>query len=517
MRRRHFLSGALTLAVCGVVLPARPGFTVPAAGPVPDDPFFTYDRPPGYGVRVERVHVPVRDGGYIAADLHRPATPQGHAAPGRFPGIVYDYNAYDELGRLGEAAQDFVVRGYNVLICNARGSGASPGYLDPFGAQEQRDNFDVIEWFADQPWCTGRIGQSGVSYGGHSALLVAVNKPPHLVAVAPVNALHDWYENTIYRGGIYSARIRAWQHDTAPDTLRTYPQHPLYDDFWRERSVMRRWDDLDVPVLEFNGWYDRYRDGMVKNYRARPDSVWLVSGPWTHGMPEGQYAGVDHRPFLAWWDRWLLRLPKAPLPQAKVTSYEVPGPGAGQGWQQFPSWPPPEAAPMLLALTTDGGVRPGAGGQAGRAMFRVNTRPGPGNPDERAVFETRPLRRDLVLAGDIDAEIRASFSATDGNIAVVVEDVAGDGSAVRITQGWLKASHRFGHEHLAPVEPNVLYPLAVHAWPTHYRIVAGHRLRITVSSDDYPEIDSDAPAGTVSLLVGQGGSAIRLTVLGSGA
>src|SRR5213078_553356 len=120
----------------------------------------------------------------------------------------------------------------------------------------------------------------GVSYGGHTSLLVAVNRPPHLKAIIPTNALHDWYENTIYRGGIYSPRIRDWQRSTAPATLQSYAAHSLYDDFWRGRSVMTRWDRLTVPTLEINGWYDRYRDGMVKNFLARPEHVWLVSGPW---------------------------------------------------------------------------------------------------------------------------------------------------------------------------------------------------------------------------------------------
>ncbi|MEV4285715.1 CocE/NonD family hydrolase [Nonomuraea bangladeshensis] len=72
----------------------------------------------------------------------------------------------------------------------------------------------------------------------------------------------------MYRGGIYSARIRDWQRSTAPDTLTTYARHPLYDDFWRERSVKARWKNLDIPVLEIAGWYDRYRQGMVENFQA---------------------------------------------------------------------------------------------------------------------------------------------------------------------------------------------------------------------------------------------------------
>lgn len=484
------LALALTLALCAPAAAAAD-----PAPPPPADRFFSYDRPATYSVHTGRIEVPVRDGSHLACDVHRPAGPDGRPAPGRFPAIVYDYNAYDQLESFGEAARFYVTRGYVAAVCNARGSGDSPGYLDPFSPQEQRDNYDLIEWLGTRPWTNGRVGQMGVSYGGHTSVLVAVNKPPHLAAIIPVDAISDWYENTIYRGGIYSARIRDWQRSTAPDTLVTYAQHPLYDDFWRERSVKSRWRDLDVPTLEVAGWYDRYRDGMVANYQARKRNVWLVVGPWQHGMPAGQYADIGTGGFLAWWDHWLLGRP-APLPAAKITSYETPT----GGWHQYTDWPAPFTHTSRLALGPDGRLT-----QATRpftASFTVNTDPAPGTPDERLVFATRPLGHDIVLAGGIEATVRATFTATDGNLAVVVSDVAPDGTATRVTQGWLKASHRNGHERLAPVRPGVAYDLPVHIWPTHYRIPAGHRLQVTVSSDDYPEIDSDAPAGHVTVTRG---------------
>ncbi|MCT2582120.1 CocE/NonD family hydrolase [Actinophytocola sp. S1-96] len=467
----------------------------PADGPAPpDDPFFGYDRPATYEVHVARTEVPVRDGSHLACDLHRPADADGTPATGRFPVIVYDYTAYDALEQLGEAARFYVTRGYVAAVCNARGSGDSPGHLDPFGPQEQRDNYDLIEWLGVQPWSNGRVGQMGLSYGGHSTLLVAVNKPPHLAAIIPVDGISDWYENTIYRGGIYSARIREWQRNTAPDTLVTYAEHPLYDDFWRARSVKARWSDLDVPTLEVAGWYDRYRDGMVRNFLARQDNVWLVAGPWEHGWPAGQYADIGTGGFLAWWDHWLAGRP-APLPAKKVTSFETPD----GGWHQYDEWPPGDT--RRLSFARDGELKPG-GIRPIRASYEVNTDEGPRTPGEGLEFRTRPLRHDLVLAGGVEATIRAAFPATDGALAVIVDDVAPDGTRTRVTNGWLRASHRFGHERAVPVRPGVGYELDVHLWPTHRRVAAGHHLEVTVASDDYPEIDSDAPPGRVTITGG---------------
>ncbi|WP_255272866.1 CocE/NonD family hydrolase [Actinomadura madurae] len=193
----------------------------------------------------------------------------------------------------------------------------APTYESPCGTAASSTNYDVIEWLAVQLWSDGRIGQMGNSYGAHSALLVAVHQPPHLKAIIPVNGIHDWYENTVYRGGIYSPRIRPWQEAFAPDTVTAYAEHPFYDRFWRGRSVMARWNRLTVPVLEVNGWYDRYRDGMVKNYLARKGNVWLLSGPWQHGYSSGQHADPGFGFYLAWWDRWLRQDASAPLPEPK--------------------------------------------------------------------------------------------------------------------------------------------------------------------------------------------------------
>ena len=511
MKRRTFLSGA---AATGTGLLVRPAVAASAPTPqlLPGDPCFSYNRPAEYHVARENVHIPLRDGSYLAAQLYRPGRTATQPAIGTFPSIVYEYTAYaGNADEFGDHASFFVRRGYNALVCQARGSGDSPGILDPFSPQEQRDNYDAIEWLAQHPASTGRIGQMGVSYGGHTSLLVAVNQPPHLRAIIPMNGIHDWYENTIYRGGIYSSRIRDWQREYAPHTLRTYANHPLYDDFWSGRSVMSRWDNLTIPTLEINGWYDRYRDGMVKNYLAQSDNVWLVSGPWEHGYPEGQHADIGSGVYLAWWDHWLAQNPNAPLPATHVTSYEIPGPGAGEGWQQFEQWPPRDAHELTLRLGSNGALGK-ASEQPSETIFDVNTEPEPPQPHERLLFTTSPLRRDLVLAGDAQAHIRASFTASDGNIAAILYDQAPDGSTTRVTEGWLKASHRDTHTRLSPVQPDVTYDMGVHIWPVHYRLSAGHRLMLRISSDDYPQIASDAPKGEVSVRVGAHGSELALTV-----
>jgi len=464
------------------------------------DPFFSYDRPETHGVHVEQVRVPMRDGSQLTGELHRPAGTDGLPTPGRFPGLVYEFNGYDAVPLFAAGARHFVTRGYNVVVCNVRGTGGSDGVIDPFGPQEQSDNFDLVEWLAAQPCSTGRIGQLGVSYGGHNTLLSAVNQPPHLTAVIAAQAFSDWYDNTIYHGGIPNAQIREWQRNTAPSTLETYPQHPLFDDYWRERSVKARWDRLRIPVLDVGGWVDHYRAGMVENFRARQGNVWMVAGPWEHGMVPGQFEDIGAAAYLAWFDHWLSELPGL-LPEAKVTSYEMPA----EGWRQYSTWPPAESRTVSLSLAADGELQAGTETPSSTGAFEAG--------DGQLSFQTRLLDADQVITGGIEAMVRASFTADDGNLAVALEDLAPDGTATRLTNGWLRASHREGNEALAPVDPGTDYRLEITLWPAHHRVRAGHRLRVTVSSRDYPLIDNDAPDGTVTVWLGANGSALRYHAL----
>lgn len=173
---------------------------------------------------------------------------------------------------------------------------------------------------------------------------------------------------------------------------------------------------------------------------------------------------------------------------------------------------PPGSRELTLALTADGRLAREPG-RPGTHDFSVNTRQAEATADERLVYTTPPLRTDLVLAGDIAATIRASFTAHDGNIAMIVHDVAPDGTTTRVTEGWLKASHRQTHERRSQLTPGERYDIPVHVWPMHYRVGAGHRIMITVSSDDYPQIDSDAPAGEVAVAVGSRGSNLTITTV----
>jgi putative CocE/NonD family hydrolase len=231
---------------------------------------------------------------------------------------------------------------------------------------------------------------------------------------------------------------------------------------------------------------------------------------------------------LAWWDHWLKRLPSAPLPSARVTSFEGPVAG-GAGWEELSAWPPSDVRSQRRYLRADRSLsaRPGP---AGITSYQVNPFDGParswlGNyaayPEDpaadqsiadgqRLTFTTGPLTDDAVVAGTPRVHLRAALSAPDGYFVVKVEDVAPDGKVVAATDGYLKASHRDGHDHEVTITPGEFNDYTVAISPTHWRFAKGHRICIAITSGDLPLLPPDAPAGTVTIANGPDGSWVDL-------
>jgi predicted acyl esterase len=507
--------------------------------------FFDYDRSPRHGARCRTVAVPLRNGMHLAADLTLPASGDEPDA-GPFPGLVAHYTPYGRAQRRPEAAW-WAGRGYAVLVCDIRGTGDSPGMFPGcLSAGENEDNEDVVEWLAAQPFCTGRVVQYGQSYGGMAALRVASLQPPHLVAIVPQEAYSSYYRHTAFPGGIPAGAGRNWA-DGVPTYTRgkvsagfqkeLWAVHPLIDEFWRQVDIDTKYASIAVPALCCGGWLDVFREGMVENHTGLGERSYLVMGPWPHGALDGMdleplplgavLAFFDHHCTGDGWDEGA----GAPLPAARVMSYELPRP-TSRGWAELDGFPPSSACELDLALCSGGRLLAEPGEEA-TASFVANPSDGPAAlvfapdatfPDDpdvdqherdalRLGFETGPLEGDVTIVGTARLALRASLSQPDATFVARLMDCSPGGRAQEVTVGYLRASHREGHDHVVAVREGELADYTVSLQPVHWRLCAGHRLRVSLSGGDVPALAPDTPEGTVAVAVGKGGSRLEVPVL----
>jgi predicted acyl esterase len=411
---------------------------------------------------------------------------------------------------LGEADY-FVARGYNALVGTLRGVGRSGGvwYHGSF-RQAGRDAHDLIEWLAAQPFSDGRIGMFGESFGGQTSYSAALERPEHLLAIAPMQSPSSLYHDVVFPGGIKSTE--RGEIDNWPDIANLTTEgavdadaefaanraHPTFDEFWRDRSFVDVLDEVTVPVLAIGGWNDMYfRSGALANIEAIPQRTWAIYGPWQHYFPvtfteESSGFVHEHAPelseapqmrpgvVLAWFDHWVAGIEDVPVPaDPTFTSFEGPA-GVGTGWRALDGWLRDDRDAASFHLGADGSLTADIGDREdGKVTFRPQS-----SSDDHALaraFTSAPLPHDQVLLGHPSLTMQAELDAPDAHFYVELSDVDPDGTETLVNDGFLAASHRRSHTdpEPVPVGETLEYCIAIRAH--HYRFRAGDRVRVRIS------------------------------------
>jgi predicted acyl esterase len=135
---------------------------------------------------LDPVWIPMPDGARLAARILLPRASAELPVPAVLEYIPYRRRDGTILGDTPRHAY-FAGHGYAAVRVDLRGSGDSDGLLlDEYLAQEQEDALAAIDWLAAQPWCNGKVGMMGYSWGGFNALQVAARRPPALAAIIAV-------------------------------------------------------------------------------------------------------------------------------------------------------------------------------------------------------------------------------------------------------------------------------------------------------------------------------------------
>ncbi|WP_424212325.1 CocE/NonD family hydrolase [Streptomyces sp. BI20] len=487
-----------------------------------------------YPVRHEDVRIPLADGTELYARIWRPVTDEPVPALLEYlPYRLTDWTAPRDAQR----HPWYAGHGYASVRVDVRGHGNSGGLPgDEYDARELADGVAVVEWLAAQPWCSGRVGMFGISWGGFNSLQIAALRPPALKAIVTVCSTDDRYDNDVhYMGGsVLAVDMHAWAAtmlafaSRPPDPkyagegwrdawlerlealdplIHTWLAHQTRDDYWRHGSVCEDYSAIDAAVLAVGGWHDPYRDTVLRLVEHLPaDRVRGLIGPWSHqypdrGLPPGPAIGFLQET-LRWWDHWLkdrdTGVMAEPLLRSWISESHPPAtvyetlPGR---WVGDTAWPSPQVSPVVYALR--GEPVPVASPQhtgldAGRFFPFGNDADLP--PDQReedaksACFEFPvPEGGDPVeILGRASVTVRLRMDVPYGQIAARLCDVAPDGSSTLITRGALNLSARHGRDRAEPWPVGSWESVTFELNGIGHAVPPGHRLRLALSSAYWP-------------------------------
>lgn len=293
------------------------------------------------------------DGIRLAIDVYLPLS-SNHDQSARFPTVLILTPYYRRFKVTGPGAEPspniaiyrdfFVTRGYALVVVDVRGCGASFGSRDCFRSPREREDYrEITNWVVAQPWSSGSIGSTGISYLGAAACFLASTGHPAVKAVAPLFSVHDTYTDHVFPGGIkcttvtenYDALVSALDLDRR-DQLAKYPYfsdpryagpQPVDEDSdgkmlaealeehknsfrmrdlapefsFREEAASHDpnmhsgsfspyWYLSKVPgqvnILSVSGWYDgsAFSNGAIARFMSNPGADnRLLLGPWDHG------------------------------------------------------------------------------------------------------------------------------------------------------------------------------------------------------------------------------------------
>jgi putative CocE/NonD family hydrolase len=518
----------------------------------------------------EHVWIPMPDGSRLAGRIWRPLGSDAEPVPAILEYIPY--RKRDLTSVRDSIAHPYLAgHGFACVRVDIRGSGESDGVLvDEYLEGEQRDAEDVLAWLAEQPWCDGRTGMMGISWGAFAALQVAARRPPSLGAICVASFTDDRFADDMHymRGCLLSDNLAEsgtmfaystcppdpaltgdrWREmwlerlDAAAPWAAEWLNHQRRDDYWRHASVCEDYAAIEVPVFASCGWADGYSNAVLRLMAGLRGPRKGLIGPWSHKYPHlgvpGPAIGYLQE-VVRWFDRWLRDsrenagdAAEEPVLRAWMqdsvppsTSYEE-RPGRWVGERAWPSQnvradvhplAPHRIAPLgtepadeVLSIESPLSV-----GQFAGKWCSYNAPPDlPYDQREEdggsLVFETDVLDEQCEILGAPVVRLDVSANRPVAMVAARLSDVAADGSATRVTYGLLNLTHRDSHDTPEPLEPGHRYQVEIPLNGVAQAFPAGHRIRLSLSTSYWPL--AWPPPEPVRLSVHTEGSSVELPV-----
>jgi len=325
--------------------------------------------------------------------------------------------------------------------------------------------------------------------------------------------------------------------------------HPNYDDYWKALSIEEHYSQIQVPVLNLAAWYDIFLGGSLRNYEllktktageaARKGRRLLVyigghAGGWEDrkigDVDFGEKAPIDGDGLTLDWYDVIFKGANNGLSAGKLVRIFVMG---RNEWRDEDDWPLARAKNTKYFLHSGGNAASAAGdgtltAQTPAAKLSAAEsqdsfvydpanpvptiggplccrgdllKPGPFDQKEAEqrrdvlVYTTPAFEHDLEVTGPVTTDLYVTTSAVDTDFTAKLVDVWPNGFAQNLTEGILRMRYRDSQEKPEMAKPGAVYHISVDLWATSNVFLAGHKLRLEISSSNFPRFDRNLNTG----------------------
>jgi putative CocE/NonD family hydrolase len=328
--------------------------------------------------------------------------------------------------------------------------------------------------------------------------------------------------------------------------LADYLKHCTYDGYWTQTDLRTKFGEVETPMLHVGSWYDVFQydtltmySGLrakARNERAR-HAQRLVMGPWAHLLPYsiptskgtgeidfGPEAAIElHALQLRWFDHFMKGVANGVMEEAPVRIFVM----GENRWRDEHEWPLARTRYTNFFLRS-GGRANTLHGDGALSMAPPGEEPAdryvydPNNPvptrggtslgirsavagvydqtevEKRGdvlVYTGEVLQNDLEVTGPVTMRLFAASSARDTDFTAKLIDLRPDGYAQNIAGGIIRARFRASLSAPSLITPEQVYGYDIDLWATSHVFKAGHRIRLEISSSNFPHFDRNPNTG----------------------
>jgi predicted acyl esterase len=483
--------------------------------------------------------VPMRDGIRLATDVY--------FAPGSFGTprpVILVRTPYGKSGWAYDLYSSiYLIQDYHLIIQDLRGTHDSEGGEDYLlFINSYKDGVDTIYWILNQSWSNGKIASAGISALCINQYYYAGMGPSGLLAQQLWFGTPELFDHAIFQGSYHKSSVETWIKSTSPfnwqyqvDTIfsKTIPKNEiLYNSTSLSYPLGPQYSKVDVYGIHVGGWYDHFLQGTIDGFIGYDDNGTsraqghqkLVMGPWTHGSVYGGQQGELIYPensngfnLLLDWDMEIFDAAFFGTPAdwtgGRVAYYLMGDVDFNSNkwnyWRYAYDWPL-DYVDDKWYFTFDGGLSNNSAGIENKSFSFLfdprNPVPNLGgqnqpfdlagpmdqssieNRSDVLIFESPILTEDIETVGRIWGNLFVTSNCTDTDFTIKLTDVYPDGRSMLITDGSLTVRYRHNYTSEIFMSGNQadIYELLIDCWSTAYVFAAGHKIRIAISSSNYP-------------------------------